>query len=187
MTQFNELKINPEGTVLTIDVSVKDLTYYQNIYIDTIYVDTQDTFTDSGPSENPFYKKILSGNNKSIRLELGVGDLLPSLNDNIFFVWIKTKGTPSASTPCGEDNSLTLGVTLNLYPIYQCSMNYIKEIEKECSIPKKFINFILQLKAFQFSVSTGHYTQAIKYWEKFFKNLEKESTINRCNCYEGFN
>ena len=36
MIQFNTLSINPEGTELIIDVSVKSSMYYENIYIDKI-------------------------------------------------------------------------------------------------------------------------------------------------------
>lgn len=186
MVQFNELRINPEGTKLIIDISVKDSEYYQNVYIDTISIDTQDTFIDSGPSGEPAYTKTLEGDNKSIRLELGTGDLLPSLLDNMFFVWVRTKGTPSIATPCGEDNSLVLGVVIALYPLYQYAFGYIKELEKECSTPRGFINFILQLKAFQLAVRTGHYTQAIKYWERFFKKLKKDAVTNKCSYYGEF-
>ena len=90
MIQFNELRINPEDTKLIIDVSVKNSVYYENVYIDTISIDTQDTFIDSGPSSNAAYTNTLTGDNKSVRLELGIGDLLPSLLDNMFFVWVKT-------------------------------------------------------------------------------------------------
>lgn len=185
MVQFNELRINPEGTKLIIDVSVKDSVYYENVHIDTISIDTQNTFIDSGPSSNVAYTNTLAGNNKSVRLELGIGDLLPSLLDNMFFVWVRTKGTPAISTPCGEDNTLTLGVTIALYPLYQQAFGYIKELEKECATPKGFINFILQLKALQLAVRTGHYTQAIKYWEKFFRGLKKDVVTNKCGCYGG--
>ena len=185
MVQFNELRINPEGTKLIIDVSVKNSMYYENVYIDTISIDTQNTFIDSGPSSNVAYTNTLTGDNKSVRLELGIGDLLPSLLDNMFFVWVKTKGTPDMSTPCGEDNMLTLGVTVALYPLYQQAFSYIKELEKECVTPKGFINFILQLKALQIAVRTGHYTQAIKYWERFFRGLKKDAVTNKCGCYGG--
>ena len=103
----------------------------------------------------------------------------------MFFVWVKTKGTPSISTPCGEDNTLTLGVAIALYPLYQQAFGYIKELEKECATPKGFINFILQSKALQLAVRTGHYTQAIKYWEKFFRGLKKNVVTNKCGCYGG--
>ena len=50
MIQFNKLQINREGTKLTIDIAVKDLEYYNNVYIDSISIDTQDTFVNRGPS-----------------------------------------------------------------------------------------------------------------------------------------
>lgn len=185
MVQFNELRINQSGDRLIIDVSVKDLSYYTNVYLDEILIDTQDTYTDSGPSSKAIYSKTMEGNQKSLRLELGKGDISSSLLDNMFFVWVRTKGTPAANTPCGEDNTLTLGVTIALYPLYQQAFGYIKELEKECATPKGFINFILQLKALQLAVRIGHYTQAIKYWEKFFRGLKKDVVTNKCGCYGG--
>ena len=183
MVQFNELRINPEGTKLIIDVSVKDSVYYENVYIDTISIDTQDTFIDSGPSSNVAYTNTLAGNNKSVRLELGIGDLLPSLLDNMFFVYIRTKGTPAANTPCGMDNITTLGVVSNLYPLYQHAFSYIKELSDTCSIPKNFINYILQYKAFELAVKTGHYTEAIKYWKRFFMGIKDSVITPNCGCY----
>nr|DAF24890.1 MAG TPA: hypothetical protein [Crassvirales sp.] len=184
MIQFNELRISQSGDRLIIDVSVKDLEYYTNVYLSEILIDTQDTYTESGPSSKAISKKI-ENNLKSIRLELSTADMLPSLQDNMFFVWVKTKGTPAINTPCGEDNTLTLGVTIALYPLYQQAFGYIKELGKECATPKGFINFILQLKALQLAVRTGHYIQAIKYWEKFFRGLKKDVVTNKCGCYGG--
>lgn len=186
MIQFNELRIKPDNTKFVIDISVKDSEYYQNVFIDTVYIDTQDTFIDSGPSSKPVYTKIIEGNEKSVRLELSQQDISASFPDNMFFVWVRAKGTPSMTTPCGEDNSLVLGVTVDMYSLYQYSFRYIKEMEKCCSIPKGFINFILRIKALQISVETGNYIQAIKYWEKFFKNLDKNVVTTNCNCYGGF-
>lgn len=180
MVQFNELKVNNEGTKLIIDVSVKNQEYYQNVYLASISIDTQDTFIDGGPSTSTIYNKTIDPNQKSIRLELGTDTILSSLSDNMFFVWVKTSGAPSPTTPCGEDNSTVLGVAIPLYPLYQKSLEYIKEIDCNCKIPKNFINFILQLKALQISVKTGHYTQAINYWKKFFKNIQKTIGVNRC-------
>lgn len=55
MVQFNELRINLQGTRLIIDASIKDLQYYNNVYIDSIIIDTQDTFSINGPSSNPIF------------------------------------------------------------------------------------------------------------------------------------
>ena len=144
MVQFNELKITPDGQRLIIDVSIKDLEYYTNVYLDTIQIDTQDTFVESGPSSEVVYTKVIEGDTKLVRLELGTGDLLPTLSDNLFFVYVRIKGTPAANTPCGMDNIITLGVVSNLYPLYQHAFSYIKELNDTCSIPKNFINYILQ-------------------------------------------
>lgn len=182
MIQFNKLEILSEESKLVIDVSVKDLDYYFDVYIGEIIIDTQDTFIESGPSSKPIYSKIITGNIKSVQLELDKGDLL-SLNDNIFFVYIKTKGTPTPDTPCGKDNEITLGVAVNLYPIYQQAFNYIKELSNTCSIPKNFINYILQFKAFQLSLKTSHYVEAIKYWKKFYQNIKEYSITTNCNCH----
>lgn len=182
MIQFNNLKITSDGKSLIVDAAVKDLEYYTDVYIDSVLIDTQDTFVDSGPSSKAIIKTI-EGDNKSISLELGIEDLISNLNENLFFVYIKTKGTPAADTPCGMDNSITLGVTFNFYPKYQYGFNFIKELSNTCIIPKNFINFILQYKAFELAVKTGNYTEAIKYWNKFFMNIKSDVTTTNCNCY----
>ena len=183
MVQFNELRITPDGQKLIIDVSVRDLEYYTNVYLDTIQADTQDTFVKSGPSSEAVYTKVIEGNTKSVRLELGTGDLLPTLNDNLFFVYVRTKGTPAANTPCGMDNITALGVVSNLYPLYRHAFGYIKELSDACSVPKNFINCILQYKAFELAVKTGHYTEAIKYWKRFFMGIKDPMITPDCRCY----
>ena len=183
MVQFNELRITPDGQKLIIDVSVKDLEYYTNVYLDTIQIDTQDTFVESGPSSEVAYTKTIGGNSKSVKLELGTGDLLPSLKDNLFFVYVRTKGTPASNTPCGMDIITTVGVVTNLYPLYQQAFGYIMELSDTCIIPKNFINFILQYKAFELAVKTGHYTEAIKYWKRFFMGIKDSVITPNCGCY----
>lgn len=183
MVQFNELRITPDSKTLIIDVSVKDLEYYTDVFIAEVRIDSQDTFSPTGPSYNEVYKDTISGNTKSIRLELGTGDLLPSLKDNIFFVYIVTKGTATPNTPCGMDNITTLGVAVNLYPLYQHALAYIKELGDTCNIPKNFIDFILQYKAFQLAIKTGHYTEAIRYWRKFFMGIKDLSITSNCGCH----
>lgn len=183
MIKFNELRITPDGQNLIIDVSVKDLEYYTDVYLDSIQIDTQDTFVGNSPSSKVVYTKTIDGNQKSIRLELGKGDLLPTLNDNLFFVFVKVKGTPSIDTPCGMDNLTTVGTVLNKYPIYRDIMQYIKEVTSSCTIPKNFIDKYLRFKAFEISIVTGHYTEAIEYYNKFIKGIKNISNNVDCGCY----
>lgn len=182
MVQFNELKIAYDSSKLIIDVSVKDSANYVNVYLSEILIDSQDTFIASGPSSSVLYTKNVGSEVKSIRLELTNADVLPSFENNLFFVYVKTTGNPTANTPCGEDNSLSTGVVYNLYPIYQYMFKYIVELEKNCIIPKNFINAILQFKALQVSIAAQRYTDSVKLWKKFFRNLKNNVVINSTRC-----
>lgn len=182
MVQFNELMITPDGQKLIIDVSVKDLEYYTNVYLDTVQIDTQDTFVESGPSSEMVYSKTIEGDTKSARIELSIGDILPSFNDNLFFVYVNTKGTPAANTPCGMDNICKLGITLNTCFIYNSIMQSVKEVAKGCDIPKNFIDSYLRFKAFEICVNTEHYIEAVNYYNRFIKGKSTPVTSN-CNCY----
>lgn len=285
MINFNELKIAQDGSLLTIDVSVKDLEYYKDVYIESIYVDTQDTYINGGPSSNAHkiwgqqsisattitmsdfekisdvyynYTGLLSLNNiyyfdinesecqfegepvvlnfentqdfdmlgyrynvqynaidlkgthqilqkipsdtgeeatlniydyqeepnyKSLKLEISSLESLIDFNKNILFVYVKTTGIPAADTPCGMDNQVSMQAVANLYPIYQKFIQYLKEVSDSCTIPKNFIDFLLQFKALQLSIKTGNYIDSVTYWN----NLVKETTItnitNKCGCH----
>lgn len=250
MVTFNELRITPDGNTLIIDVAIKDLRYYDNVGLDTILIDTQDTFTAEGPSSkavkfpiinsidaksfeiefgDTYYFKgtlkegflytfdlrdhtgdyYISGELyhatkletgvhkyekgklvavttpiKSYRIEINKNDSSLTFRDNLLFVYVKTNGTPASDTPCGMDEETTLGVTLYYYPIYNAMMNSIKELEKNCEVPKNFINSILRFKAFELAIDTEHYNQAIIYYNKFIKNINLNTVIsNKCNCY----
>lgn len=250
MVTFNELRITPDGNTLIIDVAIKDLRYYDNVGLDTILIDTQDTFTAEGPSSKAvkfpvinsinadsfeiefgdFYyfkgtlkegllytfkvpdptgeytingnlyssKELTTGVHKyekgklvavttpikSYRIEINKNDSTLTFKDNLLFVYVKTNGTPALDTPCGMDEETTLGVTLYHYPIYNAMMNSIKELEKNCEVPKNFINSILRFKAFELAIDTEHYNQAIIYYNKFIKNINLNTvTSNKCNCY----
>ena len=186
MIEFKELRVTPDGNTLIIDAAVKDLSYYDNVYIKSVTVDTQDTYSESGSSTNPLFHyevaSVSEENKKRIRLELN-SSVLGDITGNMFFVYITVKGTPAADTPCGLDNVTTLGVTADLYPFYKSSINYMKELENECEPSKNFIDSLLRFKAFELSIRTGHYTQAIKYWNKFFKEVKSNTVNTICRCH----
>lgn len=184
MVEFNELNINQDGSILTLDVSIKDLSYYTDVYIDAIIIDTQDTYTEGGPSSSPIYTTTIAPNTKNQRLELDKIDLNVDLNKTLFFIWVITRGTPSLDTPCGEDNYINLGVTYAKYPIYRQAVDSMKELEDECKVPKFFIDTFLRLKAIEFAVLTNNYEMAVKFWQKFFlnKDIDIYSVESNCNC-----
>ena len=188
MIHFNELKITPDGAHLIIDISVKNEAYYKNVYLDSIVIDNQDTYVGTGPSSNPVYQytipDVVSGLTarrsfrKHSRLDLTSIDL-PL--DGLLFVYVRTKGTPAPDTPCGEDNVTTLGTVVNVYPFYQQAMNYIGELASNCSVPQNFTDYILKLKGLELAVRTGNYPDAIKYFNKFFKN-KSDVVIRKGGC-----
>ena len=196
MIQFNTLKITQDGKNLIINASVKNLEYYTNVLIGSIVIDNQDTYSASGPSSNPIYKYSFAGKDlvtnediaglKNISITVSAKELLDNngdLNDDILYVYLIAVGTPSADTPCGMDNVNTLGVALNLRPIYNNGINYIKQVESTCEIPKDFIDFILRYKALDLTLKTENYIQANKYWNKFCKNNNVVSlNTNSCGC-----
>ena len=208
MIQFNELRITPDSKHLIIDASIDNSNYYFNVILDSIVIDTQDTYVANGPSSNPIYthkidydytystpedyscNPVLSGNDKAycltqggknIRLTLSAKDLGISLNDNILFVYAIATGTPAPDTPCGMDNSIVMSTVVNLYPVYQNTMCYLRELDSDCQVPKGFIDMILRLKAVELCIRTGNYTKAISYWKKFFLGKTQVPTYN-CGC-----
>lgn len=112
---------------------------------------------------------------KHCRLEIDNETLGTDVSNTMYFVYIETVDTSS------KDTNTNLGITLNTSTIYNNMMMYIKDISKECGIPKEYIDYFLQFEAFRLSIRTGHNMQAINYFNKFFKKpLEAYSRINTC-------
>ena len=161
MIVLNECRIDPEKGKLIIEASVDTLSYYKCIYIDSVVIDTEETYVPSGPSNNPVFTKTYEsdymkvdvrndcnsvttteeckcGNvytsekagRKKISLCLSAKDLNKvNLDNNIFFVYVIATGTPDPCTPCGMDNTFVMGIAVNLRPIYNRAMKYIKELD----------------------------------------------------------
>lgn len=205
MISFNELRITPDSKYLVIDVQVQNLNYYKDVYLDSIHIDTQQTFIETGPSNKPIYSYVVPDNEQFIYIQncgcrviteqeedILVDEFsdtkhirqfidIDSIGNNLFFVWVVTKGNPTEDTPCGMKDAVTLGVVYNKLPIYNISMKYINSIEG-CNIPREFMDFIFRKKAFETCLEVGNYNQAIKYWNKFFTDI-KESQVSNCDCY----
>ena len=215
MLEFRELRITPDGKHLIIDVAVQEHSYYENVFIDSIIIDTQDTYVQNGPSSKPVYQykveedgvqnlyalpeecscnPILIDEDKSycftygyeegrhVRLMLSTKDI--TLN-NMLFVYVVAKGTPSPDTPCGLDNAIIMQTVVDLYPFYQNTLCFLKELNNSCEVPKGFTDMILRLKALELCIRTGNYSQAIKYWKKFFSNNNRV-VVTTSNCkYNG--
>lgn len=196
MIKFTELRVS--NGHLYISAEVRDLEYYENVYINDIKIDTQDTFVSTGISSDTVYEYTFTGNQKSIHLDINMQGIPGSastagevekndfnninINQTMFFVYAEAKGTPSPEPPCGGDNSKSLGITFALCPIYNQIMAYIKGVENTCEIPMEFVNLMLQYKAIQYSINSGHFLQAARFYKKFYGDLPVTSSRN-CGCH----
>jgi len=193
MIQFSTLKITSDGQELLISAYVPLEEYYDDVLIESIAIDTQDTFNANGVSSNPIYResfvytdpktlKEVKGR-KEINLVLNNKALKNiSLQDNILYIYLIASGTPAPNTPCGMDNATSLGVVCSLNKIYSTGLKYLKEVSNNCSIPQSFIDFICQYKALDLAIRTKNYIQANKYWNKFFKGTIANTKTSGCGC-----
>lgn len=185
MIRFATLKASGECRQLVIDASIESYSFYDDVYIDSVVIDTQDTFMTSGPSSSSVYTKSIDGNSKHVTLILDKTDFNAAVDfgKDLFFVYITVKGTVAPDTPCGYDRYYDLGIAVNMHNLYKSLMSGIRQVEETCNIPKQLIDKYLQLKAFTTSLKTGNYTLAIKYWNKFFRNcVITDDTSTKCKC-----
>lgn len=185
MIRFATLKVSGECRQLVIDASIEAYSFYDDVYIDSVVIDTQDTFMTSGPSSSSVCTKSIDGNSKHVTLILDKTDFNAAVDfgKDLFFVYITVKGTMAPGTLCGYDRYYDLGIAVNMHNLYKSLMGGIRQVEETCNIPKQLIDKYLQLKAFTISLKTGNYTLAIKYWNKFFRNcVITDDTSTKCEC-----
>lgn len=185
MIKFNELKIENCNKTLVIDTSVIDLPYYTDIYIESITIDTQDTYVGTGPSSTPLFKYIVPADQslKTVRLDLNSTALNAGFDTNLLFVYVSVKGVAAIDVPCGMDNVHTIGVVTNLYPIYKQSIKLLSSISDDCQNPQDLVSFILKLNALDLAIKTCNYVTAIKYWKKYFIGATLNNVLtNKCGC-----
>lgn len=183
MIEFTELRITPDSKYLVIGVKVKDESYYENVYLDSIAVDTQDTYSGNGHAPQPVFYHEFTTDEKAFTIELNAVTMGIANLNQLFFVQVKTKGAPSEDTPCGKDISCIMGTVANMYPMYQQGMNFIKELAQTCTVPQGFTDFILRNKAIELAVRTGNYTEAAKYYRMFAGGNKYHSNIEGgCSC-----
>lgn len=80
--KFNELYVNPEGSMLVIEVSVDD---GDSNYPRQIIIDNQDTYIEGNPSSSPIYQAINHAESKVFRLEIPKESI--NISDNLLFVY----------------------------------------------------------------------------------------------------
>ena len=203
MIRFNELKI--EDNYIIIDVQIEEEKYFKDMYIDSIVIDTQDTFIANGPSSKAIYTKIFNTDvdsvyeNKQcapikkeeniyiqdtnkIRMYIGAKDLNVDIHKTMFFVYVIAGGTPAADTPCKWDENKALHTLVDTQVLYNNIIQYVKELNKDCSTSDNFINAILQFNAVDLALKTNQYPLAINLWKRFYSDIESDVVLSNCGC-----
>ena len=196
MIRFNELKI--EDNYIIIDVQIEEEKYFKDMYIDSIVIDTQDTFIANGPSSKAIYTKTFNTNtdvNKEeiiytqgidkynrVRIYIDGKNLNVDIHKTMFFVYVIAGGTPTADTPCRWDENKALHTLVDTQVLYNNMIQYVKELNKDCSTPDNFINAILQFNAIDLALKTNQYPLAIDLWKRFYSDIESNVVLPNCGC-----
>lgn len=180
-------EINPK---IVIDPSINNVASTEQISAqsDDEPVDEEPEDTDSNDTDNNSNEECDCGckdfsvpedfDPKNVKIKHGRiiidwQDLIAPLHNSVFFVYAKAKGNPTPDAPCGRDNIFTLGIAVNLYPVYNSFLCALKELDSDCNVPKNVIDMYLRYFAFNINVKTGHYIEAIRIWDKWFKPLTR--------------
>lgn len=194
MIQINEARVSADNKCLIIDTEIQNISYFNSTTIESIYIDTEETFvSESNPSSNAvcLYKQgsqeqldlIQDPTKRHVRVE-ATSPLIDSKKTYMYFVYIKAlPGAEASNAPCYCNKEMVLKVVVNLADIYRVLMGNIKELNNECSVPANFINNFLRLNAVEAALNTGNYKLAIEYFNKFFKKTEFKVTNKTCGCY----
>ena len=194
MITFDQLRVSDDGKRMYINLHVNNADYFQNIYLDSLVITTADKVSETSPhlpSEDYIYKKEFTDNEREADFVLQPVDMnekfsKSSFSSDLFFVYVKVKGTPDPCTPCRLDEEITLGVTFDENLLYQKVMQYTKSLADDCTIPVEFIDFILLWNAFKASIETEHYIPAIKYYNMLFEKsntIASYEMIKPCGCH----
>ena len=148
MIQFNKLEFINCKT-LHLNAHVLSLSYYNNVYITGITIDTEDTVCESGPSNNAPLRQIISGRPKYIDTTIDVSALVEN-GPKMLFVYIECDGVPASTTPCGLDNQNSMHAVVDYGPLYETALKLAQCTSKcgcsdgSCEIDVVFANFALQ-------------------------------------------
>ena len=190
MIIFDRLQISDDGSILNIDVHVNQASYFDNIYIDKVVIQTQDQVSEMDPltpGDSYIYELTAADNTKELHLSLNASTdfetVMSTLSDKLLFVYVVCNGTPDPCTPCRLDELTTLGVTFDEALFYQKVMQYTRQLADGCDVPKEFIDLILLWNGFKAAIETEHYIVAIDFWKKLFSAYSTFTVTKPCGCH----
>ena len=182
MIQINDTYISVNGDRLIIDAETDDL----ETIISHIYIDTQDSYLTTGPSDDRVYDhEVVIDDAKDecnsttdddkvrkLRIEIPQENICASLRNNFFIIYLED-----------GNEEIVLSTAMWMRPLFNNFLHWIREINNECELPKNYIYLFLQYQAFITSVRTCNIMEAIKIYNKYFHGLKAIGTnFKGCGC-----
>lgn len=185
MIEIRNITITPRGDKMIIDANIELDESFENCFIKEVFIDTQDTYTMSGPSENIVYRKLITKDDASklpestitingvekvrnLHLVIYEEEICASLMSDFFVVYIQADGVfdKSEVSRCDSFN-VVLGCCFWMWPLYKEFMNFIRELNTKCEVPRNFIYTYLKYQGLITSVRTGNVADAIFLYSKY--------------------
>lgn len=177
MIDINKFYIREDGKAIIIDVSIKDSEYFENVYLNTIELYDLD--------DNKLYELLIgTESTKHKELTLTRDDVsLINVETTILKLRVTTTGVPSQETPCGEDIDEVKAYTYYKGTLYNTMLNYLKELNVNCSIPQGFIDTMLKFKGVDIALNTDNPELAKDLWGRIINNATNSVVSSNCRCH----
>ena len=190
MIIFDQLNISDDGKRMYLNFHVNQADYFKDLTLDSLVICTADKVSETDPyqpTEDYIYKKVYTEDEREDAIVLQPVDMnelftKSTFSSDLFFVYVKVKGTPDPCTPCGLDEQTTLGVTFDENLLHQRVLSYTNELVHDCQVPQGFTDFILLWQAFKSSIEAEHPIMAIKYWNMLFDDSSAVTQAYKTGC-----
>lgn len=202
MIVFNELRLSEDKKDLIVGCGIEDLSIYDGLYIDTVYLEYYKNMQSSGsPSEKAIllYDNEKSGiNEQALRICFNESLIPEDFGTNkfeggIFYIIIRCDGPSSAlanlgTMSCGFDNTVDIGVVIDWQMLYAVGMQYIAKLstscDSDCPDSTGFSSFSILWNAIRLAAFTCDYNVLEKLWDKFMRISTKSGIriASGCGC-----
>lgn len=202
MVIFSELALSEDGSRLSVECSVRDLSIYDGMYIKSIAVEYYANAQVSGElSEKAIRIFDNAGADKTVkyvRTYLDASDArvkkmfeLSTFSGGLFYIIVECDGELGAAVaglPCGYDETRDTGVILDWCLLYRIGMNYIAEMNckchSECRNLSGFDGFVILWHSIRVASESKDLTMLKTLWKKFLRvvwTVGKNISSN-CGC-----
>ena len=202
MVIFSELALSEDGSRLSVECSVRDLSIYDGMYIKSIAVEYYANAQVSGePSEKAiriFDNAGADNTVKYVRTYLDASDArvkkmfeLSTFSGGLFYIIVECDGELGAAVaglPCGYDETRDTGVILDWFLLYRIGMNYIAEMNckchSECRNLSGFDGFVILWHSIRVASESKDLTMLKTLWKKFLRVVwtVRKNISSNCGC-----